>query len=471
MDRPRTAPRREAPWRGPRQRIGEAMVELVLQRGYEETTVEAVIERAGVDPADFERHFAGKQDCCLQIYLHNNKLFDERVQAAFAAEDNWRDALRAAAYVAADYYNEHPRRIRFNTIAVLGAGEMLAAQRDAYLQRLADLIDAGRYELADPDSVSRTLAESAIGSVFERVLRDLHRGGDDMQARDVVPELMYIAVRPYLGHEVALQELSIPPPPDPVGDEAGDDQKQTRTETESAVQDPLASRYGARVSKRGPSGGESGAGLPRLPPGRHGLPREFVIRNQRDRLTAGIIAAVAEHGYHETTISQIAAAAGVSRRTFYTYFSSKEECYLATYDIIASHLAAAAQAAATHHERWPDRVRAQLAAALEFFAANPDLVRFYLIAPPRAGEEIASRYRFRTSRVLAEMTDGMPPDVRQPTQAIQNALAGGMAGLIVGKVEAGEGERLAELLPDLTELFLTPYVGREAASRAAHEPS
>ncbi len=446
------------------------MVELVLQRGYGETSVEAVIERAGVRPADFERHFTGKQDCCLQIYLRNNELFDQRVQAAFAAQDSWRDSLRAAGYAIADFFTDHPRRVRFNIAAVLEAGEMIAAQRDAYLQRLAGLVDAGRYELADPDSVPRSLAVSVVGSVFERLLRDIHRDDDAVvNPRDVVPELMYIAVRPYLGHEVALQELSIPPPPNPAGDGGGDAKKQIRTETGTPVQAAPSPSYGPRVSKREPPGGDAEPGLPRLPPGRHGLPRSFVAQNQRDRLTAGIIAAVAEHGYHETTITQIAAAAGVSRRTFYAYFSSKEECYLATYDVIAVHLAEAARAAASTHRDWPDRVRAQLAASLEFFAANPDLVRFYLIAPPRAGEQVAARYRLGASRVIAELTRGMPPGARRPTQAIQNALAGGMAGLIVGKVRAGEGERLTELLPDLTELFLTPYLGREAASRAARE--
>jgi hypothetical protein len=35
------------------------------------------------------------------------------------------------------------------------------------------------------------------------------------RAEDVVPDLMFVAVRPYLGHEAAREELSIPPPRDP----------------------------------------------------------------------------------------------------------------------------------------------------------------------------------------------------------------------------------------------------------------
>lgn len=222
----------------------------------------------------------------------------------------------------------------------------------------------------------------------------------------------------------------------------------------------------------GPKGARRSAGeggLHRLPPGRHGLSRDFVVSNQRDRITAGMIAAVAERGFHETTISDISRASGVSRRTFYGYFSSKEDCFFATYDLVATHLLEAAATAADSQEEWPLRVRAALAGTLEFFAANPDLARFMVIAPPRAGEEVAGRYRESTARALAQLTIGMPDGVTLPPAAIQHALIGGMAGLVAHKVEAGEGERLAELLPDLVELFLAPYLGREAAARIAAE--
>ena len=109
--------------------------------------------------------------------------------------------------------------------------------------------------------------------------------------------------------------------------------------------------------------------------------------------------------------------------------------------------------------------------ALAFFGTNPDLVRFYLIAPSRAGEEIAARYRLGASRVLSDLTEGMPADVRQPAETVQYAMTGSIAALISRKVEAGEGERLTDLLPDLVELFLTPYLGREAAARAAQQDS
>ncbi|HEX5712531.1 MAG TPA: TetR/AcrR family transcriptional regulator [Solirubrobacterales bacterium] len=220
------------------------------------------------------------------------------------------------------------------------------------------------------------------------------------------------------------------------------------------------------------AGDEAALRLARLPPGRHGLPREFVTQNQRDRLAAGTIAVVAERGLNDSTITQICAAAGVSRRTFYTYFSSKEECFFAAYETITEHLRIATDAAAGGEDEWPRQVAAKLGAALEFLAANPDLARFALIAPQRAGEKVAARYRAAMQAAVEYLCEGMPepPAVKAPSEAVAESLIGGMAALVVRQVEAGEGEGLPDLRADLVELFLTPYLGRSEAIRVAQEP-
>jgi AcrR family transcriptional regulator len=223
------------------------------------------------------------------------------------------------------------------------------------------------------------------------------------------------------------------------------------------------------VATRENAGEDSGSRLARLPPGRHGLSREFVTRNQRDRLTAGMIAAVAENGYHGASITRIAAAAGISRRTFYTYFSSKEECFLDTYEQIADHIGASMEDAGAEEDDWPRCVRAELHAMLEAFAANPNLVWFCLIAPPNAGGEITAPYRDLLQRLYTILTAGRPtsPEIREPSKALAESLVGGIAILIVRQVKAGEGESLPDLVPDLLELFLTPFLGLAEAGRVA----
>lgn len=198
-----------------RKRVERAAFDLVLERGYASTTVEAVCERAGVSPEGFRRHFRDLQSCVGSVYTEINDEFDRAVQAAYETGEDWRSSLRATAYAAADFFAAHPREVRFCTVAIIDAGEMVAARRDANLQRFVDLIDAGRAELPDPEALGRSTAESAVGAIFERLLKNASRGGGVDTARALVPELMYLAVRPYVGHAEALKEFSISPPPPP----------------------------------------------------------------------------------------------------------------------------------------------------------------------------------------------------------------------------------------------------------------
>jgi len=61
-----------------------------------------------------------------------------------------------------------------------------------------------------------------------------------------------------------------------------------------------------------------------LPPGRHGLPREFVEENQRRRILDGLAHAICAKGYLAASIGDIVKSARTSRRTFYELFGGKE---------------------------------------------------------------------------------------------------------------------------------------------------
>ncbi len=220
--------------------------------------------------------------------------------------------------------------------------------------------------------------------------------------------------------------------------------------------------------KRGEDGGPEEE-LRRLPPGRHGLSREFVTRNQRERLIAGTIAAVAEHGYRETSVTRIAAAAQVSRRTFYTYFATKEECFLASYDLFETHLLAAL-AEDVPGGSWTPEVRGRIWVLLEILAANPDLIRFSLVAPPTAGGEILARQRRFLGQLIDALVAGAPASARSKATPVElEATAGALAAVLVAKVEAGEEDRLADLDAELIELVLVPFIGRRRASAEARK--
>lgn len=212
--------------------------------------------------------------------------------------------------------------------------------------------------------------------------------------------------------------------------------------------------------------GELAAGRDRLPPGRHGLPRVFVAENQRERLLNGVVEAVAERGYNATTIAAITAAAKISRRTFYEYFEGKQDCFAAAYEMIETHVLDSMLAAPGASEPWPDRVRARLAALLDVLSRDAAVARCFLIEPLAAGGEVATRYR-EAMQLLAATLRPEPPPSQLDMEVRDQALIGGIATLIVRRLNSDGPHRLPELLPDLVELALAPYVGREEAKRQA----
>jgi AcrR family transcriptional regulator len=198
-----------------RERICEATMDLVIAHGYGAPTVEMVVARAAVSQAEFHRHFADLEDCCLQIYIDNLVNLDRTVYGAFERPGPWRDRLRATAYAFARLLRDNPRKVRFDVVEMSSAGSLPHMHRERQMERLVDLIDLGRQELDDPDSLTRATAEGVIGAIYSLVVREVQAGRASVTAPDsIVPDIMYVALRPYLGHEVAMEEFTIPPPPE-----------------------------------------------------------------------------------------------------------------------------------------------------------------------------------------------------------------------------------------------------------------
>lgn len=439
-----------------RERIVEALIEIAAERGYAETTIEVILERAELDRPAFDRHFRGKYDCFLSAWQEINEGCMREMLVAYNSQESWPDRLRAVAIEIVDNLRNDPNRASF-AVEVLSAGDAARARRDMTMRVIASLIDAGRNEMDDPESVPHTTAEALAGSAYGQVYAKVVRGqADELPA--LVPQLMSAAVMPYLGVEAGLTELDrgFDPP--------------------SRYRRAVAKKSSSRKSGDPPVSAEDyPPELARLPPGRHGLPREFVVHNQRERLIAGLAEAIAENGYSGTTIAHITRHAAVSRRTFYEHFSSKDECFVAAYDTVMAQLRERVSAAFEGADDWPHAVKAGIGAMLEFLAAEPHLARLCMVEALVAGPVVVERYDAAIQSFVPYFQsgrEGRPPEVlARLSPTTEEALVGGMVSLISRRIIAGKAEELEELLPDLVEFTLTPYVGSAEASKLAQEPS
>jgi AcrR family transcriptional regulator len=209
----------------------------------------------------------------------------------------------------------------------------------------------------------------------------------------------------------------------------------------------------------------------RLPRGRHGLPRRFIVHNQRERMLLAVAEAVAEQGFVTTTVADIIARARLSRRTFYEHFADKEECFLAAYDTVVEQLLAAVGQAYEQADGWTQKVHDGLETFLAYLAAEPAFARMCIVEVVAAGVEARGR-RDAAMRVFVDFLEPgraeAPDEIVVPTLAAE-IVVGGIYEIIYSRLQRDAAEELVEMLPELLYCALVPYIGHQTAERAVRE--
>jgi len=210
----------------------------------------------------------------------------------------------------------------------------------------------------------------------------------------------------------------------------------------------------------------------RLPAGRHALPREFVVRSQRDRILDAMAAACAERGYSDVSIADVVGRAQVSRKAFYDLFGDKEACFLAAFDAILARFLQETLAACNFDGlSWPDQMRLGIGAGLDFMAAEPEFTRMCMIDVFAVGPAAVDRHQ-SVIQVLAAFVDRGRAEIEGGatlTGRIAPALVEGAALAIRNEILSGRTAEVSRLLPALLYTTLVPFLGPEEALRHSRE--
>jgi hypothetical protein len=133
-----------------------------------------------------------------------------RVKTAFHGPSSWHDRIWAAGWAAMRFFREDPVRARFLATESAGGDSDSVDRRDRIVQRIADLLDGGRGEADGRRPMSRCTAEIAAGAVYNTILAKVESGSIE-RGEEFLPELIYMAVMPYLGARAAEDELAVQP--------------------------------------------------------------------------------------------------------------------------------------------------------------------------------------------------------------------------------------------------------------------
>lgn len=201
-----------------------------------------------------------------------------------------------------------------------------------------------------------------------------------------------------------------------------------------------------------------------LPRGPQALPPEEVAADQRERLYEAMIKSVNDNGFVATTISDLVAGAGVSRRSFYEHFANKEECLLATYDALIGRLTARIVEAYDAEDEWTNQIEAFVRALFEASSDRPDAARLVSVEMGAAGPvgiERWARDAERLSQFVTYIFERAPGEGTVPAP-MARAIVGALRTILYSRVRRERSSRslkveLQKLTPDVVTWIVGFY--------------
>ncbi len=208
------------------------------------------------------------------------------------------------------------------------------------------------------------------------------------------------------------------------------------------------------------------------------MEREEVARNQRARLYGGMIESISQRGYQATTVAHVIGLAGVSRRAFYELFSNKEQCFLATYDIVVARSRKRVLDAWGAERGWANRLHAGCKALLDDLAEQPKGPHLVLVDALGIGPKARERMQlagFTFERLVAGAFQMAPDGVGFP-RLTSRGIVGGVRQVVFKRMlEHRERElyALTDEVLDWIESYRVPAAARlgvPVPTAPAHQP-
>jgi AcrR family transcriptional regulator len=428
-----------------RERLYEATIKAVNERGFVATTISDLVAGAGVSRRSFYEHFENKEECLLATYDELVKRLTARMVAAYDPEEEWTAQVDAIVRALFEASSDRPDAARLISVEMGAAGPVGIERwaRDADL--LTRFFCAVFRQAPGEGSVPRPVARAIVGALrtilYSRVRRERSSRSLKIELQKLTPDIVSWIVAFY------------PTPP-----EIPEQPRPSAAVRLEAGRAPGTLAPSPRWAPRG------------LPRGEHSLPRGYVAHNQRERIFDAVANLTAAKGYAALSLEEIVSEAAISLQTFYQHFENKEEAFLATFEMGHAKAMAAVNRSLDLHLSWAVNVRRGLTALVEFLAAEPSIARLACV-------DILIAYPHLTGRVneanysYIELLDIGPQDTypNMPAAVMREASVGGIFELLHEYILAGRTEQLPELCDYLMYVAITPFAGAQAAGRAVAE--
>jgi AcrR family transcriptional regulator len=183
----------------PSERLLRALAAVVSEKGYPETTITDIIERAGTSYRAFYERFESKEDAVVAALDVGSLQMLATALPAFRRAKDWVHAVQGTQEAMFLYGVQEPEYARLGAVEMYAAGKRALEQRETVTEQMEGLLEAG-YEVA-PD-VPPIAAEAIGGALYALFYDHVKQKGPERLA-ELVPWTVYVTLSPFIGGEEA----------------------------------------------------------------------------------------------------------------------------------------------------------------------------------------------------------------------------------------------------------------------------
>ncbi len=185
----------------PPERLLRALAAVVADKGYPDTTVAEVVERASTSQRTFYEHFKNKEDAIVAALDSGSAHMLAAALPAFRRAPDWPHAVHDTQEAMFAFGAEEPEYARLGGVEMYAAGKRALDQREVVTEGMEGLLAPG-YELK-PETPP--IAAEAIGGALYSLLYDHVNKKGPETLPDLVPTLVYVTLAPFLSRDEAYE--------------------------------------------------------------------------------------------------------------------------------------------------------------------------------------------------------------------------------------------------------------------------
>lgn len=186
-----------------RRRLLDGLAESIVEVGYRDTTVADIVRRARTSRRTFYEHFAGKEECFVELLKLANAEMISDITSAVDPSAPWKTQVRQAveAWIACAETTPGIVVSWIRDVPALGTSGR-ALQRDmmdAFVAMVQALAMTDQWRALRPEGVSRQLAIILLGGLRELIATTVEEGGRASDITEVAVQAAMALVAPPTG--------------------------------------------------------------------------------------------------------------------------------------------------------------------------------------------------------------------------------------------------------------------------------